>query len=152
MEGLELAAPLLKEFILPLTCAVLVGLFAIQSRGTGRVGALFGPVMLLWFVTIGGLGAFQVVRHPGVLAALDPSTRPGTSRRHGGHGALVLGASSWSSPAARPSTPTWGTSARGPFRIAWLGLVMPALVLNYFGQGARMLSDPATMDSPFFAI
>jgi KUP system potassium uptake protein len=152
MEGLEVAAPSLKAFILPLTCVVLVGLFAIQSRGTGRVGALFGPVMLLWFVTIGGLGAFQVVRHPGVLAALDPVYAARYFARHGGHGALVLGAVVLAVTGGEALYADMGHFGARPIRIAWLGLVMPALVLNYFGQGALMLSDPATMDSPFFAM
>ena len=113
MEGLEVAAPALKPVVLPMTCLVLVGLFAIQSRGTGRVGALFGPVMLVWFVTIGCLGVLQIVRHPGVLAALDPMLRGGVLREAWRRAERSSSAPSSSpSRAAKRSTPTWATSAR----------------------------------------
>jgi KUP system potassium uptake protein len=152
MEGLEVAAPALKTFVLPVTCLVLLGLFAIQSRGTGRVGALFGPVMLLWFTTLGGLGLLQVVRHPGVLVALDPLYGASFFARHGVHGALVLGAVVLAVTGGEALYADMGHFGARPIRIAWLGLVMPALVLNYFGQGALMLEDPSSAESPFYAM
>jgi KUP system potassium uptake protein len=152
MEGLEVATPALKPVVLPLTCAVLVGLFAIQSRGTGRVGALFGPVMLVWFVTIGVLGAFQIARHPSVLAALSPGYAVGFFASHGVRGTLVLGAVVLAVTGGEALYADMGHFGARPIRVAWLALVMPALVLNYFGQGALMLSNPGAMDSPFFAM
>ncbi len=152
MEGLEVAAPALKPVVLPMTCLVLLGLFAIQSRGTGRVGALFGPVMLLWFLTLGCLGVLQIVRHPGVLAALDPLYGAEFFARHGVHGALVLGAVVLAVTGGEALYADMGHFGARPIRMAWLGLVMPALVLNYFGQGALMLSDPSSTESPFFAM
>jgi KUP system potassium uptake protein len=152
MEGLEVATPALKPIVLPLTCAVLLGLFAIQSRGTRRVGALFGPVMLVWFVTIGGLGVSQIVRHPSVLAALDPLYGVKFFAAHGARGALVLGAVVLAVTGGEALYADMGHFGARPIRIAWLGLVMPALVLNYMGQGSLMLSDPSAADSPFFAM
>jgi KUP system potassium uptake protein len=152
MEGLEVATPALKPMVLPLTCAVLVGLFAIQSRGTGRVGALFGPVMLVWFVTIGVLGTVQIVRHPAVLAALSPGYAAEFFAAHGARGTLVLGAVVLAVTGGEALYADMGHFGARPIRVAWLGLVMPALVLNYLGQGALMLSHPAATDSPFFAM
>ena len=152
MEGLEVATPALKPVVLPLTCVVLVGLFAIQSRGTGRVGALFGPVMLVWFLTIGALGAAQIVRHPGVLAALSPLHGAQFFAAHGARGALVLGAVVLAVTGGEALYADMGHFGARPIRVAWLGLVMPALVLNYFGQGALMLSSPAAAASPFFSL
>jgi KUP system potassium uptake protein len=152
MEGLEVATPALKPVVLPLTCVVLVGLFAIQSRGTGRVGAMFGPVMLVWFLTIGALGAAQIVRHPGVLAALSPLHGAQFFAAHGVRGALVLGAVVLAVTGGEALYADMGHFGARPIRVAWLGLVMPALVLNYFGQGALMLSSPAAAASPFFSL
>jgi KUP system potassium uptake protein len=152
MEGLEVATPALKPVVLPLTCAVLVGLFAIQSRGTGKVGALFGPVMLVWFVTIGVLGVSQIVRHPSVLAALDPLYAERFFAAHGARGTLVLGAVVLAVTGGEALYADMGHFGARPIRLAWLGLVMPALVLNYMGQGALLLIDPSAAESPFFAM
>ena len=120
IEGLEVPAPQLQPIVLPLTCAVLVGLFAIQRRGTGSVGLLFGPVMAVWFLTIGGLGVFQIVRHPAVLVALNPVHAVLFFVAHGARGVSSSGRSSSRSPGARRSTRTWGTSGPRPIRVAWL--------------------------------
>jgi KUP system potassium uptake protein len=152
IEGLEVATPALKPIVLPLTCVVLIGLFMLQSRGTGRVGALFGPVMLAWFVTIGALGVSQIVRHPSVLAALDPLYGVKFFAAHGARGALVLGAVVLAVTGGEALYADMGHFGSRPIRLAWLGLVMPALVLNYMGQGSLMLSDPSTADNPFFAM
>jgi len=131
---------------------VLVGLFAIQRRGTGRVGALFGPVMLLWFLTIGALGAFHIVRRPGVLAALSPLHGARYFAVHGLHGALVLGAVVLAVTGGEALYADMGHFGARPIRLAWLWVAMPALVLNYFGQGALVLSQPDAKESPFFAM
>ncbi len=152
MEGLEVATPALKPLVLPLTCVVLVGLFAIQSRGTGRVGALFGPVMLVWFVTIGALGASQIVRHPSVLAALSPTYGAAFFAAHGARGSLVLGAVVLAVTGGEALYADMGHFGARPIRVVWLWLVMPSLVMNYMGQGALMLSSPAAAANPFFAM
>jgi KUP system potassium uptake protein len=152
MEGLESATPALKPLVLPLTCAVLVGLFAIQRRGTGSVGALFGPVMALWFATIGVLGAAQIARNPSVLAALSPLHGAAFFAAHGARGTLVLGAVVLAVTGGEALYADMGHFGPRPIRLAWILVVMPALVLNYFGQGALMLSNPAAKASPFFAM
>jgi KUP system potassium uptake protein len=152
MEGLEVATPAFKPYVLPLTCAVLVGLFAIQSRGTGKVGAVFGPVMAVWFVTIAGLGAFHIARHPAVLAALSPTYAVSFFQEHGLHGSLVLGAVVLAVTGGEALYADMGHFGARPIRMAWLAVVWPALVTNYFGQGALMLEDPLAQKNPFFAM
>ncbi len=152
MEGLEVATPALKPLVIPITCVVLVGLFAIQRRGTGGVGALFGPVMVVWFLTIGGLGAYHLAAHPAVLAALNPIHGALFFVAHGGKGLLVLGSVVLAVTGGEALYADMGHFGSRPIRVAWLVLVMPALVLCYFGQGALMLTSDAAKDSPFFAM
>ena len=152
MEGLEVATPALKPVVIPLTCIVLLALFAIQKRGTGGVGALFGPVMVVWFLTLGGLGAFHVLSHPAVLAALSPTHAVGFFAAHGGRGFLVLGSVVLAVTGGEALYADMGHFGPRPIRLAWLALVMPSLVINYFGQGALMLSSDAAKDNPFFAM
>jgi KUP system potassium uptake protein len=152
MEGLGVAAHALTPLVIPLTCAVLIALFAIQSRGTGQVGKLFGPVMAVWFVTIGGLGAYHVTRNPAVLHALSPIHAVRFFLAHGWHGFLVLGAVVLAVTGGEALYADMGHFGRRPIRLAWLCLVMPALVLNYFGQGALMLVDEQARANPFYAM
>jgi KUP system potassium uptake protein len=152
MEGLEVGTPALKPVIVPLTCAVLVGLFALQHRGTKSVGRLFGPVMVCWFFTIGGLGAYHLMKHPGVLVALSPTHAARFFVRHGARGVLVLGSVVLAVTGGEALYADMGHFGPRPIRLAWFALVMPALVLNYFGQGALMLSDVSARGSPFFAM
>jgi KUP system potassium uptake protein len=152
MEGLEVATPALRPFVLPLTCVVLIGLFAIQSRGTGKVGAVFGPVMAVWFLTIAGLGVVHIARHPSVLAAFSPTYAASFFGEHGLRGSLVLGAVVLAVTGGEALYADMGHFGARPIRIAWLAVVMPALVANYFGQGALMLEDPAADHNPFFAM
>jgi KUP system potassium uptake protein len=152
MEGLEVATPSLQPFVIPLTCLVLFALFAIQRRGTGGVGALFGPVMVVWFLAIGGLGVFHIARAPGVLVALNPLHGAAFFAAHGVRGFLVLGAVVLAVTGGEALYADMGHFGSRPIRIAWLALVMPSLVLNYFGQGALMLTDVAARDNPFFAM
>jgi KUP system potassium uptake protein len=164
MEGVEVASaePIvfhvfhhtvpLKSCIVPATCVILVGLFAIQSRGTGTVGKLFGPVMLLWFGTLAALGAWHLSKNLGVLVALDPRHAFAFFRDHGFHGFVVLGSVVLVVTGGEALYADMGHFGRGPIRVAWLGVVLPSLVLAYFGMGALVLADPAAAANPFFAM
>jgi len=152
MEGLEVGTPALKPAVVPLTCAVLFGLFALQTRGTKAVGRLFGPVMACWFITIGATGLYHLAKNPAVLVALSPMQAAHFFVRHGVRGVLVLGSVVLAVTGGEALYADMGHFGARPIRLAWFMLVMPALVLNYFGQGALMLSDISARNSPFFAM
>jgi KUP system potassium uptake protein len=140
VEGLEVAAPRLATYVVPVSVMILVGLFALQRHGTGGVGRIFGPVMLLWFVTIGTLGACAVWRHPHVLAAVDPRLAVRFLIQNRLHGLLVLGAVFLSVTGAEALYADMGHFGRRPIRIACTALVLPALLLNW----ARSCSSAPT--------
>ena len=150
VEGLEILAPSLKPYIIPITLGVLTGLFVIQKRGTGTVGMLFGPVMIAWFAILGVLGALEIARHPDVLAALNPMYAIGFISAHTGLAFLALGSVVLAVTGGEALYTDMGHFGRYPIRLAWFGFVMPALVLNYFGQGALLLNEPKAIASPFF--
>ncbi|HEX6011720.1 MAG TPA: KUP/HAK/KT family potassium transporter, partial [Geminicoccaceae bacterium] len=150
VEGLETAAPALEPYVLPLAALVLVGLFLIQSRGTASVGAFFGPVMLAWFATLGLLGLTQIVQDPAVLAALDPRYALGLFQLAGWQAFVALGAIVLAVTGAEALYADMGHFGPAPIRIAWFGLVLPGLLLNYFGQGALVLRDPTALEHPFY--
>ena len=152
VEGLEVATTACAPYVVPITCVILVALFAIQRRGTGAVGRLFGPVMVVWFVTIGVLGLIQIAGNPGVLRALSPSYGAGYFLRHGWHGFPILGVVVLCLTGGEALYADMGHFGARPIRVAWVALAMPALVLCYFGQGARILADPAALANPFFAL
>jgi len=154
IEGLRLAAPdaFPVALIVAITIAILIGLFAIQSRGTGAMGRLFGPVMIVWFVTIGVLGLAQIVQHPGVLQAVSPVHGVRYFVRNGWHGFPILGVVVLCLTGGEALYADMGHFGARPIRVAWLALAMPALVLCYFGQGALMLHDPSAVANPFFAL
>jgi KUP system potassium uptake protein len=154
IEGLRLAAPdaFSLGVIVAITLAILIGLFAIQRRGTGAIGRLFGPVMVTWFVTIGVLGLVQIVRHPGVLRALSPVYGVHYFVHHGWAGFPILGVVVLCLTGGEALYADMGHFGARPIRVAWIALAMPALVLCYFGQGALMLDDPSALASPFFAL
>jgi KUP system potassium uptake protein len=152
LEGVELAAPGFKKAVVPLTCLVLLGLFAIQRRGTGAVGKVFGPVMVAWFVTIGGLGLWQVARHPEVLAALSPLVAASYFARHGLQGFPILGVVVLAVTGGEALYADMGHFGARPIRMAWLVLAFPALVLCYLGQGAVVLNDASAAVNPFFSM
>jgi KUP system potassium uptake protein len=154
IEGLKLAAPeaFSLGLIVAITLAILIGLFAIQRHGTGAVGRLFGPVMVIWFVTIGVLGLIQIIGHPGVLRALSPSYGVSYFARHGLAGFPILGVVVLCLTGGEALYADMGHFGARPIRVAWIALAMPALVLCYFGQGARVLADPAALANPFFAL
>ena len=152
VEGLEVAAPWLKPAVLPITCLVLVGLFAVQHRGTGRIGRVFGPIMAIWFLVIGALGLIQIAHHPAVLVALGPQYAVHFLARHGLRSLVVLGSVVLAVTGAEALYADMGHFGAAPIRAGWFALVMPALVLNYFGQGALILTDATAARNPFFAM
>jgi KUP system potassium uptake protein len=152
MEGLHVAAPALDAWVLPLTLAILVGLFSIQFRGTGDIGKLFGPVMIAWFLVIAILGLIEIFHNPAILAAADPRYAI-SFLLHGGKVVLaVVGAAFLALTGAEALYADMGHVGASPIRRAWFGLVLPALVLSYFGQGALVLSHPETAANPFFEL
>jgi KUP system potassium uptake protein len=152
IEGIEVSLPEAKEAVLPLAAVVIVLLFAVQSRGTSTVGRVFGPVMVVWFAVIGTLGAIQVAHNPMVLTALLPQHALIFLFRHGGFAFLVLGSVVLAVTGAEALYADMGHFGRQPIRFAWSFFVLPALVLNYFGQGALVMADPAAAKNPFYLL
>jgi len=152
VEGISVATPAFEHWIVPITLAILVGLFAIQSRGTGAVGRLFGPITVLWFGVLAVLGAISIAQTPAVLAALDPRHAFGFAAHSPGLTFLVLGAVFLAITGAEALYADMGHFGRAPIRLAWFGLVFPALMINYFGQGALALRDPAALKNPFYLL
>jgi KUP system potassium uptake protein len=150
VEGLQTAAPALGSYVVPIAALILIGLFLIQSRGTASVGMIFGPVMLVWFTTLGLLGLAQVVQNPAVLAALDPRYALGLFGHAGWQAFVALGAIVLAVTGAEALYADMGHFGKAPIRLAWFGLVLPGLVLNYFGQGALVLRDPTALEHPFY--
>src|SRR5881628_1111323 len=150
VEGLEVATPALASWVLPVTLVILVGLFLLQSRGTARIGAMFGPVMLLWFATLGVLGLSQIVRQPGVLAAVSPHYAVRFFAADFGRGFVVLGAVFLVVTGGEALYADLGHFGHRAIQRAWFGIALPCLMLNYFGQGALLLRDPATAENPFY--
>ena len=152
VEGLGVVAPQLQRFVVPATLVVLLLLFSLQRHGVARVGRLFGPVTVLWFLAIGAVGAAQLIAHPNVLRALSPTWGISFFIRHGVAGWLALGAVVLAVTGGEALYADMGHFGRQPIRVAWLGLVLPCLVLNYFGQGALILADPAAVSNPFYRV
>jgi KUP system potassium uptake protein len=150
VEGLEIAAPGLKPYVMPITITVLVLLFRFQKRGTSRIGIVFGPVMLLWFATIAFLGISWIVRAPKVLAAVNPALGVDFFIHNGWRGFVVLGAVFLVVTGGEALYADMGHFGRFPIRLAWFALVLPSLLLNYFGQAALMLLHPELAHQPFF--
>ncbi|HZP10698.1 potassium transporter Kup [Methyloceanibacter sp.] len=150
VEGLEVGAPQLQEYVVPLTVLILFALFAVQSRGTARVASLFGPIMTIWFVTLGALGLVHIADEPGVFAALNPMHGINYLASHGFVGLVTLGAVFLAVTGAEALYADLGHFGRKPIATAWLYFVLPALVLNYFGQGALVLSEPTAIANPFY--
>jgi len=152
VEGLSVATPAFEHWIVPITIAILVGLFVIQSRGTGALGKLFGPIMVLWFLTLAALGAVSIAQKPAVLAALDPRYALSFAWQSPGLTFLVLGAVFLALTGAEALYADMGHFGAKPVRLAWFGLVFPSLLINYFGQGALVLRDPAAIKNPFYLL
>lgn len=153
LEGLKAPVPALAPYVLPLSVAVLVGVFAMQPLGTAQIGRLYGPVMTIWFVTIGVLGLFGILRHPGVLAALDPRYGIAFLFGHGLTGFLVLGGVFLCATGAEALYADMGHFGVRPIRLTWYGLVLPTLLLNYAGQTALFVEGAVPPDgNPFFEL
>ena len=152
VEGLEVAAPQLKSYVVPLTVLILVLLFAVQSHGTARVAAFFGPVMTLWFLALGVAGLTHIADDPGVLAAFNPAYAIAFLATHGMIGLVTLGAVFLAVTGAEALYADLGHFGRKPIKTAWLYFVLPALALNYLGQGALVLSDPTAVANPFYRL
>ena len=150
VEGLEVATPAAKPYVVPLSLAVLVVLFAFQRRGTADIGKMFGPVMVLWFLVIGAMGVVQIATNPEVLEAVSPWSAMRFASAHYGLAFLTLGAVFLCLTGAEALYADMGHFGKQPIRIAWFSLVMPALMLNYFGQGALVLANPKAVQNPFF--
>jgi KUP system potassium uptake protein len=151
VEGLEVVTPLFRPYVVPITVAILVALFGIQKFGTHRVGGLFGPIVIIWFVTIAALGVMWIVRAPTVLGAFDPRHAMTFFGANGFAGFAVLGAVFLVVTGGEALYADMGHFGKNPIRLAWLSLVLPSLVLNYLGQGALLLLDPKT-EHPFFLL
>jgi KUP system potassium uptake protein len=152
VEGLEVVAPRSVHLVLPLTVVILFGLFFFQRHGTAKVGRIFGPVMVVWFATIGGLGLAEILQTPQVLAAANPLYGVEFFLRHGHAGFVLLGAVVLAVTGAEALYADMGHFGKRPIRLAWFLLVLPALLANYFGQGALILRDPTTAVNPFYLL
>ncbi|MDQ1525201.1 MAG: system potassium uptake protein, partial [Pyrinomonadaceae bacterium] len=152
IEGLNVATPLFAPYVVPTTIAILIGLFLIQSRGTAKVGQLFGPVMLAWFFIIALLGVVQIARHPSVVGAFNPVHAFNFFLREGWHGFLVLGTVFLVVTGGEALYADMGHFGKRPIRLAWFTLVLPALLLNYLGQGALLIENPAAAENPFYRL
>jgi KUP system potassium uptake protein len=150
VEGLQIAAPGLGQLVIPITVGLLVALFAVQRFGTARVGGLFGPVTLLWFVTIGAVGLLEIVKEPHILAALNPYHGIAFFIRNGGEGFFVLGAVVLAVTGAEALYADMGHFGKRPIRVAWFTAALPCLLLNYYGQGAAVLRDASVAANPFY--
>jgi KUP system potassium uptake protein len=152
VEGLKVATPAFEHYVIPITVVTLIGLFAAQSRGTGRVGTVFGPVMIVWFIALAALGIGGIRKSPEVLWSLDPLLGLEFLARSGWTGFVVLGAVFLAVTGAEALYADVGHFGVRPIRIAWFGLVLPGLFLNYLGQGALVLHDPTSVENPFYLL
>jgi KUP system potassium uptake protein len=152
VEGLDVAAPGVRSLVVPIALGALLALFAVQRRGTGAVGRVFGPVMAVWFAAIAAAGLAEVVAHPAILQALSPTFGVRLLLEDSHRALVVLGAVVLTVTGAEALYADLGHFGRSPIRWAWLGVVFPALTLNYLGQGALVLRDPQAIDHPFFRL
>jgi KUP system potassium uptake protein len=152
IEGLKIATPAFDPFVVPLTVAILVALFAVQSRGTAKVAAFFGPIMVLWFVAIAIPGVAYIAGNPEVLLACNPFYAVSFLVHHGMIGLVTLGAVFLAVTGAEALYADLGHFGKMPIQTAWVGLVLPSLALNYLGQGALVLADPKAIENPFFLL
>src|SRR5688572_23090575 len=150
VEGLNVATPFFAPYVVPFAVVIIVGLFLIQSRGTAKVGRLFGPIMLIWFVVIAALGIIQILRHPSVIGAFNPIHGINFFLRNGGEGFLVLGTVFLVVTGGEALYADMGHFGRRPIRIVWYAIVLPALLLNYLGQGALLIENRAAAENPFY--
>lgn len=152
VEGLEVASPQLARYVEPITLSVLAILFLVQSRGTTKIGAVFGPVMIVWFVALAGFGIMEIVTEPAILKALNPIYGARFIIGHGIHAFFVLGSVVLAVTGGEALYADMGHFGKRPIQLAWFALVLPALLLNYFGQAALLLGDPEAVKNPFYLL
>ena len=150
VEGVKVAAPGLGHWVMPVSAVILFFLFALQKHGTDRVGRLFGPVMVVWFIVIAVIGVHNIVQNPSVLRALSPHYGLEFFMHHGWSAFVALGGVVLALTGAEALYADMGHFGKRPIQLAWFSFILPALVLNYFGQGALLLRDPSAIDNPFF--
>jgi len=152
MEGIEVATPLLKPYVVPITCALIAALFAIERHGTATIGRLFGPIMLVWFIVIGLLGLLQLLSGPSVLASLDPRLGIWFLINNPGISVAVLGAVVLTVTGGEALYADMGHFGAKPINRAWIVMVLPSLLLNYLGQGSLLLADQTALENPFYKL
>ena len=152
IEGIKIITPTFEPYVVPITALILVGLFAVQSRGTARVALFFGPITLVWFITLAVAGLWHILQHPTVLLAFNPFYGVSFLVHHGMTGLLTLGAVFLVVTGSEALYADLGHFGRGPIRTAWLFVALPALTINYLGQGALVLANPAAIENPFFLL
>lgn len=152
IEGLNVATEAADEFVVPLTCLVLVGLFFFQKHGTAAIGKIFGPVMIVWFIVLGAMGLHEIAAAPGILAALNPVHAVEFFAANGFHGILALGSVVLCITGGEALYADMGHFGRMPIRLSWYTIVLPGLILNYFGQGALLLTHPEMASNPFYGM
>ncbi|MFO1200506.1 MAG: potassium transporter Kup [Burkholderiaceae bacterium] len=152
VEGLEVVTPALKPYVLALSTGILVGLFLVQRHGTAAVGRFFGPIMIVWFLTLAITGAVQIARTPAILEALNPLLALAFLQARGPAVLLAIGAIVLALTGAEALYADMGHFGKRPIRLAWLGCVFPALAVNYLGQGALLIADPKAVENPFFRL
>ncbi len=150
VEGLEVVSPVFKQWVVPISLVILTGLFAFQRFGTAKVGRAFGPIMIVWFVVIAGFGLYNILQNPIVLRAMNPYWAWNFFATHEWHAVFVLGAVVLTVTGGEALYADMGHFGKQPIRWGWFGFVLPALVLNYFGQGAVLLVNPAAVANPFY--
>ncbi len=150
VEGLEVVSPTFKKFVIPLTLVILFALFVVQKRGTASMGRFFGPIMVVWFVVIAGLGIINIAADPHILVAISPHYAVGFMWNNPGVTFIILGAVVLCVTGGEALYADMGHFGKKPIRVAWFTVAMPALTLNYFGQGALLLHNPAAVKNPFF--
>lgn len=150
VEGLSVATPQLTPYVVPLTIGIIVGLFLIQKRGTAGIGKIFGPVMMVWFVVLAALGVAQIFHYPQVFLAINPLQGVNFFINNGWHGFIILGSVFLVVTGGEALYADMGHFGKKPIRLAWFGVVLPALLLNYFGQGALLLENPGAANNPFY--
>jgi len=150
IEGLEFITPIFSPYVIPITVVILIGLFALQSRGTAKVGAIFGPIVLLWFLTLGVMGVSKILENPSVFVAMNPVYAVQFFAENGVRGFLVLGSVFLVVTGGEALYADMGHFGTRPIRLTWFTIVLPGLLLNYFGQGAMVIAHPETMEHPFF--
>ena len=152
MEGLTVATPVLSPYIVPITILILVALFLFQHKGTAKVGKIFGPITLIWFTALAVLGVAQILRHPDVLLAVNPVHGLNFFLLNGWHGFLILGSVFLVVTGGEALYADMGHFGTRPIRLVWFSVVLPSLLLNYFGQGALLLEDPDAANNPFYRL